>query len=115
MSLKDVLQGIELARLFMGAFDRKPCERTGIHLSDSIRSNAKCKWCGADMETSITKTEKIIEGLKLLNTYPKCEVAAEHDVFYAGIGLELTPEHVVEMERLGWHRNTEYGCWAIFV
>lgn len=61
--------------------------------------------------------KKIVEGLNILQKYGlTVEVDAQHDVIYAGPGIngELTVEEQAEMEKIGWHWDEEFDCWAIF-
>lgn len=68
--------------------------------------------------------DEVIGGLQILKKYQNVGrsygVNAEHDVLYCGPSLtdlegKLTEEDRKELERLGWHEDSEGECWAIFV
>lgn len=61
------------------------------------------------------KVDCIIEGLAIFKKYGKVDVAAEHDVFYAGPDCATTAiseEDAKRLDDLGW-RIDDYG-WEIF-
>lgn len=64
---------------------------------------------------SLSKVDKIIEGLQLLRSYGEVSTAAEHDTFYAGLigDNNLTPDDAEKMDKLGWSYDDDSG-WRIF-
>ena len=65
----------------------------------------------------MASSQTIIDGLMYLQTFGDCNVAAEHDIFYAGYDLvdNQSPRVVEKMEALGWFWDEEVDCWAVFV
>jgi hypothetical protein len=66
---------------------------------------------------SVRRAKQICLGIELLiGGGVAVEIAAEHDVIYAGAEGCVTdhPELVEKMEALGWHNSSEFGCWAFF-
>lgn len=61
-----------------------------------------------------SKVDCIIEGLEIFKKYGEVEVAAEHDVFYAGPweDMDIKGDDAALLEKLGWTEG-EYG-WEIF-
>jgi hypothetical protein len=65
----------------------------------------------------MSKAQKIINGLLILNTYPGLEINVSHDELHAG----NTTENCViysdvdhrDLVELGWRYDTE-GFWSIF-
>lgn len=58
--------------------------------------------------------QKVMEGLQILAKYDAGgEMAAEHDIIYAG-NAEVSEEDAKKLEELGWHKDGEYDCWARF-
>lgn len=62
------------------------------------------------------KIQSIVAGLQLiLESKSNKDVCAEHDIIYAGDVSSMTSEQNEQMKSLGWHHNSEFDCWAIFV
>jgi len=74
-----------------------------------------------DEEFARSKAENcFLEGLLILNRLHNSDqsYAAEHDIFYANTLEEMpgiTEENVIELNRLGWHFNRQYNCFAHFI
>jgi hypothetical protein len=63
----------------------------------------------------MTRIEKLQLGLSVLAKYPGGDVAAEHDIIYAGpSGDEVAEDDADHLRTLGWHRDSESGGWAFF-
>jgi hypothetical protein len=61
---------------------------------------------------------ELADGLAILRKYdPDGDVAAEHDIVYAGHAEDftLTADDASRMEELGWFVDDEYDSWARFV
>ena len=77
-----------------------------------------------DHNSEFLKTDSpnaFFEGLSLLNALSasgkEC-YAAEHDIFYANQLDDLpqiTEDHIIKLNRLGWHFDEEAECFANFV
>lgn len=65
----------------------------------------------------LTRYQKIIEGLQILSKYEDSEIAAEHDIIYAGPhdGSKVSSEDFTRLEELGWHIDSDTFVWARFV
>ena len=60
----------------------------------------------------------IWKGLKILDECADgpCDVAAEHDVIYAGPTVKEVPKGKhAELDELGWFPDDEHDCWKRFV
>lgn len=66
---------------------------------------------------TLTRTEQIIQGLTILSKYSDNEIAAEHDILYAGpaYGDTVSDEDKATLETLGWHIDSGTETWARFV
>jgi hypothetical protein len=62
-----------------------------------------------------TKLRCLIEGLQLIESVGESEVAADHEVLYAGCPATMTDEQKATMKELGWRDAPEYDSWMIFV
>lgn len=60
--------------------------------------------------------DKIVDGLRILIAgSSRVDVSAEHDVIYAGgPTTTVNTEDRLELERLGWYWDEQFGCWAHF-
>ena len=65
-------------------------------------------------DENVTKLER---GLRILRTMcGQCpDVAAEHDVVFAGCAGDDAPEVAEAMAAAGWHRDSWDEGWALFV
>lgn len=76
---------------------------------------------GEELESLAVKTpstaEQLIQGLTLLAKYADNEVAAEHDIIYAGPAYAdtVSAEDQKTLEGLGWHIDEGLNAWARFV
>lgn len=63
------------------------------------------------------RSEQIIKGLQILAKYPDNDIAAEHDIIYAGpVRSEtISTKDAKELEELGWHIDSETDSWSKFV
>jgi len=77
-----------------------------------------------DHNSEFLKTDSpnpFLEGLSILNALSasgKENYGAEHDVFYANQLDDLpkiTKDHIVKLNKLGWHFDEETECFANFV
>lgn len=64
------------------------------------------------------KVECLMEGLACIRKYdPECDIAAEHDIFYAGdyakTALQMTEAERAVMGGLGWFEKDD--GWALYV
>jgi len=63
--------------------------------------------------------DKVLQGLQLLRAHGGvCHISADKDEIYAGpddIDGVITPEDCKRLIDLGWHWDTEYSSWFIFV
>ena len=61
----------------------------------------------------------VLEGLQILAKYfPDGDIAAEHDVIYAGgdnSDVEISEEDLARLDELGWFIDSEVDSWAKFV
>jgi len=72
----------------------------------------------------------LIEGIQILEKYCKPEdqsLAAEHDILYVGRAFDeeeykdeegrgtVTDEEWKKLDKLGFHFDSEFHCWAKFV
>lgn len=64
----------------------------------------------------MNKGDEILEGLKILRKYGELEIAAQHDVLYAGTTepLGMSKQDVDAIESCGWHFDDEFDSWSIF-
>jgi hypothetical protein len=58
---------------------------------------------------------RVIAGLQILAKYSD-SVDAQHDVIYAGPGDSsvISREDAAELERIGWHYESDVDSWAVF-
>ena len=67
----------------------------------------------------MSRMSEVAEGLKILEKYwPNGDIAAEHDVIYAGGDPGTTImslEDKARMEILHWFISSEFDCWTVFV
>lgn len=65
----------------------------------------------------MTSAQKIIEGLLILSKYEDNDIAAEHDIIYAGPNdtSKISPEDVAKLEELGWYISSGTDSWARYV
>lgn len=64
----------------------------------------------------MNKQNCVVEGLIILDTYPDCYIACEHDILYAGAYADkVTEEDREDLESLGWFVDKDTGSWAIHV
>lgn len=58
------------------------------------------------------------EGLQILAKYfPDGNLAAEHDIIYAGgdpSGVTIEPTDLAQLDQLGWFLSEEFESWAKF-
>lgn len=52
----------------------------------------------------------IIEGLKIINTYPDCYIIAEPTMIY--VGPKITTEDEDKLIALGWYFSGGQGCYS---
>lgn len=62
-----------------------------------------------------TKLRRLIEGLQLIEEAASTDVAADHEVLYAGCPDQMNDEQKAKMKELGWLEAPEYDCWQIFI
>jgi hypothetical protein len=63
----------------------------------------------------MNRLNQLIQGLTILHAYSDADIAAEHDVIYAGPNADVVSEaDAIELEKLGWHKS-KHDCWAFFV
>lgn len=61
------------------------------------------------------KIEAVVEGLKILITYPGAEINPGHDQIWAGPDAEdVKKEDAAKLESLKWFIDDETNSWAIF-
>jgi hypothetical protein len=60
-------------------------------------------------DKQLTYYEELIRALQIFKEYDSDEfMSAEHDIVYAGPDpADVSPEHLAELEELGWHRGEE--------
>jgi hypothetical protein len=66
----------------------------------------------------MSNAERVVKGLEIFLKYDAdADVCAEHDVIYAGVGLEekVSKEDELQLKTLGWHFDKEFDSWAKFV
>jgi hypothetical protein len=62
----------------------------------------------------MSKAQKIINGLLILNKYPKLEIQVSHDELHGGSeGVTYSDVDHRDLVELGWRYDTE-GFWSIF-
>ena len=62
----------------------------------------------------MTDFQKVVEGLKILVKYEGADIAARHEIVFAGVDAELVSgEDTARLEELGFF--VEEGSWATFV
>ena len=59
----------------------------------------------------------VIEGLIILDKYEENELAAEHDILFAGPDdtEKITAKDREQLEALGWFIHSDTDSWAHFV
>lgn len=65
----------------------------------------------------MTKIAKVSAGLRILAEYEGASVCSEHDILYAGPpdgADDISPEHEVQLIKLGWFVDGSVDSWAIF-
>lgn len=62
---------------------------------------------------SLSRINRIIEGLKILNRYDSADTCAEHDVFMCNRKEKLKGSEISALFKLGWLYNDEYQ-WYFF-
>lgn len=65
----------------------------------------------------MNRAEQIASGMMLLAKYEGCETAAEHDIIYSGpddAESVVSAEDQKQLDELGWHIDSEFGCYARF-
>lgn len=64
----------------------------------------------------MASAQEVIDGLTILMKHGAISVEAQHDILYAGPGIdgELTDEEKAKLEQLGWHFDEETDSWARF-
>ena len=98
----------------VGRLDRRGV--VGRHLR--VRVPASLIIGGQQMSNS--GYESLIEALTIMAKYDDDShpVAAEHDVIYAGVGINLgdvSQEDLKRLEELGWTHDKEFDCLSKFV
>jgi hypothetical protein len=66
----------------------------------------------------MTRLERIIEGLNLLQSYGATDMGAEHDTIYVwGVNEEISDEHKTRLDELAFHStdDVEPGSWERYV
>ena len=63
---------------------------------------------------------QVIKGLEILSKYDSKNgdshnICAEHDIIYAGPGVEVSEEDKKILDDLGWHWDSSADSWARFV
>jgi hypothetical protein len=61
----------------------------------------------------MSKAQKIINGLLILNTYPGLEINVSHDEIHAGCLESVSDVDHRDLISFGWRYDTE-GFWSIF-
>ena len=70
--------------------------------------------------SGLSKSEKILTGLKILLSFPSSNLHADHDQIWAGptkrTELEaITPEQASVLESCGWFMDEDVDSWSRFV
>ena len=70
----------------------------------------------APKTSKMASAQEVIDGLTILMKHGKIDVEAQHDIIFAGPGIdgELTKEEQDQMLKLGWHFDEETDSWARF-
>lgn len=65
----------------------------------------------------MNRTDALIKGLQILNKYPGCYTAAEHDIIYSGPidHKDVSDEDAKELDDLGWFVDNQSNVWGIFI
>jgi hypothetical protein len=64
----------------------------------------------------VTKIEQVSLGIAVLRKYSGAEIAVAHDQIFAGPeGSEVVESDADYLRTLSWFRDSESGCWSIFV
>lgn len=67
----------------------------------------------AFLDSTLPYYQRLIRALEIFSEYePNGRVSADHDVIYAGPDVDaVTPEHLTELESLGWTVNEDGGFY----
>jgi hypothetical protein len=66
------------------------------------------------MSKVVSKFDKIIAGLLILNRHESPQCQAEHGVLYAGCSGSLTDIERSSLEQLGWRWDDKTSSWMVF-
>jgi len=61
----------------------------------------------------LSRFEKFIAGLHVMNAYEDKEMFAERDVF--GVSVDLSSEDAFVIGELGWNWSDYDDCWIFYV
>ena len=63
--------------------------------------------------TKTTTTGRLIEGLQILNAYPRCETAVGHEQLFSGPSdmHGIAVDHQERLIELGWSFDEEQASW----